>query len=112
MVVRAENMVQRPLTMPWSMRLTHSLIDEARTPLIVSGANAAETSQPLPYGGPLREILWTRTTISLTFSLRRSVCQILGIDKAESYFKLENLYDIENVALTTLSTMPSVPTIS
>ena len=23
-----------------------------------------------------------------------------GIDKAESYFKLENLYDIENVALT------------
>ena len=39
-------------------------------------------------------------TISLIFSLRQSDCSDSGIDKAESFFKLENLYDIENVALT------------
>ena len=32
--------------------------------------------------------------------LKPLVCHDSGIDKAESYFNLENLYDIENVALT------------
>ena len=45
MVVRAENMVQRPLNYALVDEVDSILIDEARTPLIVSGANAVETSQ-------------------------------------------------------------------
>ncbi len=45
MVVRAENMVQRQLNYALVDEVDSILIDEARTPLIVSGANAVETSQ-------------------------------------------------------------------
>ena len=48
------------LTMPWSMRVDSILIDEARTPLIVSGANAVETSQLLSHGRPLCQIFEQR----------------------------------------------------
>ncbi len=55
MVVRAENMVQRPPTMPWSMRLTQFWsissynIDRFRS-------QCSGTSQLLPYGWPLCEV--------------------------------------------------------
>ena len=45
MVVRAENMVQRPLNYALVDEVDSILIDEARTPLIVSGQTASETSQ-------------------------------------------------------------------
>ena len=52
MVVRAENMVQRPLNYALVDEVDSILIDEAQPPLIVSGANAVETPT-LPYGRPL-----------------------------------------------------------
>ena len=60
MVVRAENMVQRPLNYALVDEVDSILIDEARTPLIVSGANAVETSQALPHGRPLCKIVGQR----------------------------------------------------
>ena len=45
MVVRAENMVQRPLNYALVDEVDSILIDEARTPLIVSGQTASDTSQ-------------------------------------------------------------------
>ena len=99
MVVRAENMVQRPLNYALVDEVDSILIDEARTPLIVSGANAVETSQFYHmadhYVKSLDKDDYIIDVQSKTIGLSDS-----GIDKAESYFKLENLYDIENVALT------------
>ena len=99
MVVRAENMVQRPLNYALVDEVDSILIDEARTPLIVSGANAVETSQLYHMADHFVKSLDKDDYIidiqSKTIGLSDS-----GIDKAESYFKLENLYDVENVALT------------
>ena len=99
LVVRAENMVQRPLNYALVDEVDSILIDEARTPLIVSGANAVETSQLYHMADHFVKSLDKDDYIidiqSKTIGLSDS-----GIDKAESFFKLENLYDIENVALT------------
>ncbi|HGR3146780.1 TPA: preprotein translocase subunit SecA [Streptococcus pneumoniae] len=99
MVVRAENMVQRPLNYALVDEVDSILIDEARTPLIVSGANAVETSQLYHmadhYVKSLNKDDYIIDVQSKTIGLSDS-----GIDRAESHFKLENLYDIENVALT------------
>ncbi|EHI70803.1 preprotein translocase subunit SecA [Streptococcus ictaluri] len=99
MVVRQEDMVQRPLNFALVDEVDSVLIDEARTPLIVSGTVSSETNQLY-----VRADMFVKTLSSVdsvidvptkTISLTDS-----GIDKAESYFNLKNLYDIENVALT------------
>lgn len=99
MVVRAENMVQRPLNYALVDEVDSILIDEARSPLIVSGQTASDTSQLYhmadAYVKTLTEDDYIIDVPSKTIGLSDS-----GIDKAESYFNLENLYDIENVALT------------
>lgn len=99
MVVRAENMVQRPLNYALVDEVDSILIDEARTPLIVSGQTASDTNQLYhmadAYVKSLTEDDYIIDVPSKTIGLSDS-----GIDKAESYFNLENLYDIENVALT------------
>ena len=99
MVVRAENMVQRPLNYALVDEVDSILIDEARTPLIVSGQTASDTNQLYhmadAYVKTLTEDDYIIDVPSKTIGLSDS-----GIDKAESYFNLENLYDIENVALT------------
>ncbi|MBK4779425.1 preprotein translocase subunit SecA [Streptococcus lactarius] len=99
MVVRAENMVQRPLNYALVDEVDSILIDEARTPLIVSGQTASDTSQLYhmadAYVKTLNEDDYIIDVPSKTIGLSDS-----GIDKAEEYFKLENLYDIDNVALT------------
>ncbi|MGQ7612916.1 preprotein translocase subunit SecA [Streptococcus suis] len=99
MVVRAEDMVQRPLNYALVDEVDSILIDEARTPLIVSGAQGSETNQLYFLADNLVKSLATEDYIidipSKTIGLSDS-----GIDKAEKFFKLDNLYDIENVAIT------------
>ena len=99
MVVRAENMVQRPLNYALVDEVDSILIDEARTPLIVSGPVSSEINQLYHMADSFVKTLEKDDYIidvqSKTIGLSDS-----GIDKAESYFKLDNLYDIENVALT------------
>ncbi|HEM3902754.1 TPA: preprotein translocase subunit SecA [Streptococcus suis] len=99
MVVRAEDMVQRPLNYALVDEVDSILIDEARTPLIVSGAQGSETNQLYFLADNLVKSLTTEDYIidipSKTIGLSDS-----GIDKAEKLFKLDNLYDIENVAIT------------
>ena len=99
MVVRAENMVQRPLNYALVDEVDSILIDEARTPLIVSGPTSSDTNQLYHMADSFVKSLNKDDYIidvqSKTIGLSDS-----GIDKAESYFKLENLYGIENVALT------------
>ncbi|WP_413476667.1 preprotein translocase subunit SecA [Latilactobacillus fuchuensis] len=99
MVVYKEEMVQRPLNFAIVDEVDSILIDEARTPLIISGQ--AEKSTALyvradRFVKTLKEetdykIDWPTKTISLTEE---------GIGKAEENFGLDNLYDTENTALT------------
>ena len=87
------------LTTLWLDEVDSILIDEARTPLIVSGPTSSDTNQLYHMADSFVKSLNKDDYIidvqSKTIGLSDS-----GIDKAESYFKLENLYDIENVALT------------
>lgn len=99
MVVRKEAMVQRPLNYALVDEVDSVLIDEARTPLIISGAQASDISKLYTLADHFVKTLKSddyiidvpTKTIGFTDS---------GIDKAETYFKLDNLYDLENVTLT------------
>ncbi|MGW8383043.1 preprotein translocase subunit SecA [Streptococcus parasuis] len=99
MVVRAEDMVQRPLNYALIDEVDSILIDEARTPLIVSGPQGSGTNQLYFLADNLVKSLDKEDYIidvpSKTIGLSDT-----GIDKAEKFFKLNNLYDIENVAIT------------
>ena len=98
MVVYKSQMVQRPLNYAVVDETDSILIDEARTPLIISGQ--AEKSTVLYqradfFVKALKEdedytIDLTSKSISLTDE---------GINKAEQTFRLPNLYDIDNSAL-------------
>ncbi|MGG5358971.1 MULTISPECIES: preprotein translocase subunit SecA [unclassified Enterococcus] len=99
MVVYRNQMVQRPLNYAIVDEVDSILIDEARTPLIISGQ--AEKSTALytrtdNFVKRLKEDEDYKIDIqSKTIGLTEA-----GIEKAEETFGLENLYDIENTALT------------
>ena len=99
MVVYKEQMVQRPLNYAIVDEVDSILIDEARTPLIISGQ--AEKSTAL-YNrtdffvkGLKEEDDYTIDIPSKTIALTEN-----GIEKAEKTFRIDNLYDVENQALT------------
>ena len=99
MVVYRHQMVQRPLNYAIVDEVDSILIDEARTPLIVSGQVTSETSQLY-----IRADKFVKTLESVDYVIDVPTKTIgltdSGIDKAEEYFHLKNLYDLENVALT------------
>ena len=99
MVVRAEDMVQRPLNFALVDEVDSVLIDEARTPLIVSGATSSEINQLYFMSDNFVKSL-VKDDYIIDVSSKTIGLSDSGIDKAESFFRLENLYDVENVALT------------
>jgi preprotein translocase subunit SecA len=97
MVVYKEDMVQRPLNFALIDEVDSVLIDEARTPLIISGQSEPSVTlyeradrfvKTLADGD--YTIDWESKSISLTEN---------GIRRGENFFRTENLYDIENSAL-------------
>lgn len=99
MVVYQSQMVQRPLNYAIVDEVDSILIDEARTPLIISGAAEKSTAlytrtdnfvKRLKEGEDFKIDIQSKT-IGLTEQ---------GIEKAEENFGLENLYDLDNTALT------------
>lgn len=98
MVVYKEDMVQRPLNYVIVDEVDSILIDEARTPLIISGQATGSTSLYVRtdrFAKTLKEdedyeIDLESKTVSLTEE---------GIQKAEKYFGLTNLFDPDNTAL-------------
>lgn len=99
MVVRQEDMVQRPLNFALVDEVDSVLIDEARTPLIVSSPASSETNQ-LYYMADRFVKTLKREDYAIDVPSKTIGLMDSGIDKAEKFFKLENLYDLENVALT------------
>lgn len=97
MVVYQEQMVQRPLNYAIVDEVDSILIDEARTPLIISGQAEQSTALYLRADRFVKslkkddyKIDWPTKSIVLTES---------GIQKGEKTFGLRNLYDIDNTLL-------------
>ncbi|MGT2829872.1 preprotein translocase subunit SecA [Streptococcus hillyeri] len=99
MVTRKEAMVQRPLNYALVDEVDSVLIDEARTPLIISGAQSNEISKLYDLADHCVKGL-TEEDYIIDVPTKTIGLSDAGIDKVESYFKLDNLYDLENVALT------------
>ena len=111
MVVRKENMVQRPLNYALVDEVDSVLIDEARTPLIVSGPVSSETNQLYHRADAFVKTL-TEDDYAIDIPTKTIGLNDSGIDKAEEFFNLDNLYDIDNVALTHYIDNALVPTTS
>ena len=97
MVIRAEDRVQRPLNFCIVDEVDSILIDEARTPLIISGGRFDAKNLYIDADRAVKKLkeedydLDVKTkNVSLTES---------GSEKVENYFHLKNLYDIDNSAL-------------
>ena len=97
MVVRAQDRVQRPLNFCIVDEVDSILIDEARTPLIISGGKF--DSKDLYTSADraakkLKEEDYTVDEKTKSVSLTES-----GVEKIEKTFHLKNLYDLENAVL-------------
>ena len=97
MVVRAQDRVQRPLNFVIVDEVDSILIDEARTPLIISGGkfdakdlyNSADRAVK-----KLKEEDYTVDEKTKSVSLTDE-----GVEKIEKIFHLDNLFDLENAVL-------------
>ena len=98
MVVRAEDRVQRPLNFVIIDEVDSVLIDEARTPLIISGGKMQSANlyiQADKFVKTLKEnegYIYDEKTKATSLDEK-------GIKKAEKYFNVKNLYDIEHATL-------------
>lgn len=99
MVVYKEQMSQRPLNYAIVDEVDSILIDESRTPLIISGQ--AEKSTAL-YIRTDRFVKTLKEEEDYKIDLQTKTISLTeqGIRKAEANFGLDNLYDADNMALT------------
>ncbi|WP_290033607.1 preprotein translocase subunit SecA [Ligilactobacillus cholophilus] len=98
MVVYKEDMVQRPLNYVIVDEVDSILIDEARTPLIISGQAKGSTSL---YVRADRFVKTLKEDEDYNIDLESKTVSLTeeGIQKAEKYFGLTNLFDPDNTAL-------------
>ena len=97
MVTRAEDKVQRPLNFAIVDEVDSILIDEARTPLIISGrgGKASETyMKAQQFARSLKEDDYEIEEKKKAINLSET-----GVTKAERFFGVENLADVENTEL-------------
>src|SRR5690625_2894591 len=99
MVLYKEQMVQRPLNFAIIDEIDSILIDEARTPLIISGS--AQKSVSL-YQRANSFVKTLKQEDDYTYDVKTKGVQLTeeGINKAERYFGIENLFDLDHVSLT------------
>ncbi|MEF9987950.1 MAG: preprotein translocase subunit SecA, partial [Christensenella sp.] len=98
MVVRKEDLVQRELNFAVVDEVDSILIDEARTPLIISGQGDKGTDlykQADKFVSRLKE----EEDYEVDEKLKAINLSDNGITKAEKFFKLDNLTDIENTEI-------------
>ena len=106
MVKTVEARVQRPLNYAVIDEVDSVLIDEARTPLIISGEGQESTSLYQVANAFVKTLKKAEeedgSDGDYTLDIKTKSIQLSenGIDKAESYFGLKNLYDLKNVDLT------------
>lgn len=98
MVVNAEDRVQRPLHFAIIDEVDSVLIDEARTPLIISGGVMKSANL---YKDADRFVKTLRENEDYTIDEKTKDITLTdqGTEKGEKYFRIVNLYDIEHSAL-------------
>ena len=99
MVLYKEQMVQRPLNFAIIDEVDSILIDEARTPLIISGS--ARKSAAL-YQQANTFVRTLKKEVDYTYDVKTIGVQLSeeGITKAENFFNVDNLFDLNHVTLT------------
>lgn len=97
MVIYKEQIVQRKLNFAIIDEVDSILIDEARTPLIISGG--AKNTQDLYRQANYFVISLTDEEYDLDIKDKTITLTETGIHHAEKFFNLENLYDVNNVVL-------------
>ncbi|MFA5676326.1 MAG: preprotein translocase subunit SecA [Christensenellales bacterium] len=98
MVIQKESMVQRKLHFAVVDEVDSILVDEARTPLIISGAGDKSTDLYQTVDRFVKK-LEIETDYTIDEKLKAANLTERGIEKAEKAFGIENLSDIENTEL-------------
>lgn len=98
MVLYKEEHVQRPLYYAVIDEVDSILIDEARTPLIISG-QAAKSAQLYQQSNALVRVLRKEEDYSYDESTKGVVLTEAGIEKVEKAFGIDNLFDLTHVRL-------------
>ncbi|WP_221566949.1 preprotein translocase subunit SecA [Alkalihalobacillus sp. TS-13] len=98
MVLYREEMVQRPLNFAIVDEVDSILIDEARTPLIISG-NASKSTELYRIANQFIHQLKKDEDYTLDIKTKNVQLTEDGMSKAESFFRVENLFDISNVSI-------------
>lgn len=98
MVLYKEQMVQRPLHFCIIDEIDSILIDEARTPLIISGQ--AQKSTELYFAADrFVKSLKAEDDYTVDIKVKSVALTEAGVEKAENFFGVENLYDNKNVTI-------------
>lgn len=98
MVLYKEQMVQRPLYFSIIDEVDSILVDEARTPLIISG-QAAKSTELYHAADRFVSRLKEEEDFTVDVKLRNVLMTEAGVEKAERAFGIENLYDHANVLI-------------
>ncbi|WP_347862389.1 preprotein translocase subunit SecA [Salimicrobium sp. PL1-032A] len=98
MVLYKEQMVQRPLHFAIIDEVDSILIDEARTPLIISGT-AKKSADMYDAANSFVRLLAIEEDFTYDEKTKNVQLTEEGINKAERYFKIDNLFDLGNVSL-------------
>ncbi|PAD22777.1 preprotein translocase subunit SecA [Terribacillus saccharophilus] len=99
MVLYKNQMVQRPLNFAIIDEVDSILIDEARTPLIISGS-AAKSASLYTQANSFVRVLKMEEDYTNDVKTKSVLLTEEGINKAEKFFGLENLFDLKNVSIT------------
>ena len=96
---KLESMVQRPLSFAIVDEVDSILIDEARTPLIISGKGQESSEKYLSANKFVKTLVMDK---DFTIDIKEKSVQITetGAKKAESFFGLNSFSDIENASLS------------
>ncbi|KAB8132142.1 preprotein translocase subunit SecA, partial [Gracilibacillus oryzae] len=99
MVLYKDQMVQRPLHFAIIDEVDSILIDEARTPLIISGT-ARKSATLYEQANSFVRTLQNEDDYSYDEKSKGVQLTEEGMNKAERFFQVDNLFDLNNVTLT------------
>ena len=98
MVVQAADRVQRPLNFCIVDEVDSILIDEARTPLIISGGKSNTKDLYMDANAAVQNLV-ENEDYDFDPKTKNTSLMEKGVAKVEQYFHIKNLYDLENSAL-------------